>query len=299
MKNKKLFLPTIILIAAILATAVYSVVFSIAKKPAITEAEFPFKITYEQDGETIVIDDVYKARYTDNGGYADSKGRNYTGGIGANGENETIYVLKEEENLRIELWTHFYAEYMMGDGTEYDYFGDDQFEPRIYCFDGQGVEYSDEETLSSHGVKIISFEYPAPIKNKFVFSHISHLSSTAVPVLILISLLALLATIIFVRKEKELKYRTIDIISIIFNFIICFTIFPFVSIVAMLIDIAGGGPEFSYQAFYFIPSLTVLSVTVSTALRRKGYAKSSLITQFIGPAVFGVYLVICGLLQML
>ena len=40
MKNKKLFLPAMILAAAILVIAVYSVVSSIAQKPAITEGEF-------------------------------------------------------------------------------------------------------------------------------------------------------------------------------------------------------------------------------------------------------------------
>ena len=47
MKNKKLFLPAIILAVAIFAIAVYLVVSSIALKPTVTEADFPFKITYE------------------------------------------------------------------------------------------------------------------------------------------------------------------------------------------------------------------------------------------------------------
>ena len=62
MKNKKLLLPVIILVVAILAIAVYSVCSSIAKKPTVTEGEFPFTITYELDGNEVTISDVYKAR---------------------------------------------------------------------------------------------------------------------------------------------------------------------------------------------------------------------------------------------
>ena len=70
MKNKKLFIPTIILIAAILASATYMVISSIAKKPTTTEGEFLFSITYELDGETVTINDVYRARFVKNDGFA-------------------------------------------------------------------------------------------------------------------------------------------------------------------------------------------------------------------------------------
>ena len=129
MKNRKLLLPTIILISAVLLTAVYSVVSNIAKKPNVTEAEFPFSITYELDGETVTIKDVYKDRYVRNDGYADSKTRVYTGEIGDMGEDNTIYTLKHAENssCRIELWTNFYPDYLMGD-PDYEYFDDEAFE---------------------------------------------------------------------------------------------------------------------------------------------------------------------------
>ena len=39
----------------------------LAQKPAITEGEFPFSITYELDGESITIEDVYQERYLKNG----------------------------------------------------------------------------------------------------------------------------------------------------------------------------------------------------------------------------------------
>ena len=291
MKNKKLFLPTIILAVAILATVVYSVISSIAFKPTVTEGEFPFSITYELDGERVTIEDVYKVHYVRNDGYADTKSRVYAGELKSSGEDDTLYTLKKDENTRVELWTRFYADYLMGD-TEYDYFDDEPFEPRIYYYDAQETEYQDEETLAAQGVKLISFEYPTPIENAFVFSHISHFSGAVVLPTLLISLLALIATIIFVKKEKELKYKAVDIVSIILNFVICFTLLPFVTILGVFIDIEGGGPELYYQVTYFIPTVVTLCIAASVALRRKGYGVKSLITTLIGPAVFAVYLIV-------
>ena len=291
MKSKKLFLPTIILIIAILATAAYSVISSIAFKPTVTEGEFPFSITYELDGERVTIEDVYKVHYVRNDGYADTKSRVYAGELKSSGEDNTLYTLKKDENGRIELWTHFYTEYLMGD-SEYDYFDDEPFEPRIYYYDSEETEYHDEETLAAQGVKLISFKYPTPIENSFVFSHISYFSGAVVLPTLLISLLALVAIIIFVRKEKELKYKAVDIISIVLNFVIGFTLIPFVTILGVFIDIEGGGPELYCQVTYFIPMFSVLCIAASVALRRKGYGVKSLIAELIGPAVFAAYLIV-------
>ena len=105
-------------------------------------------------------------------------------------------------------------------------------------------------------------------------------------------MLALIATIIFVKKEKELKYKAVDIVSIVLNFVIGFTLIPLVTILGVFIDIEGGGPELYYQIMYFVPAVSILCIAASVALRRKGYGKSSLITQFIGPVIFVLYLLI-------
>ena len=293
MKSKKLFLPTIIFAVAVLAIAVYSVVSSIAQKPTVTEGEFPFSITYELDGKTVTIDEVYKARYVRNGGYADTKSRVYVGEIGNMGEDNTIYTLKKDENTRVELWTYLYPDYLMGD-PEYDYFDDEAFEPRIYYYDSEETEYHDEETLAAQGVKLVSFTYPIPIENSFVFSHISYFSGAVVLPTLLIALLALIATIIFVKKEEQLERKVIDVVSVVLNFVIGFTLVPFVTIAAALIDINGGGPELSRQVLYFVPSFSVLCIAASVALRRKGYGVKSLISTLIGPAVFAIYLIACS-----
>ena len=291
MKNKKLFLPTIILAVAILATVAYSVISRIAFKPTVTEGEFPFSITYELDGETVTIKDVYRAYYDRNDGYADTKSRVYLGEIGDLGEGNTLYTLKKDENGRIELYTNFYPDYLMGD-SEYDYFDDEPFKPQIFYYDLEEQEYGDEETLSAHGVKLISFEYPTPIENSLVFSHLSYFSGSVVLPILLIAILALIAIIIFVKKEKELKYKAVDIVSIVLNFIIGFTVIPFVSILAFFIDIEGGGQELYFQLLYFIPAFSILCIAASIALRRKGYGVKSLIAELICPVVFALYLIV-------
>lgn len=298
MKAKKLLLPAIILSVAILVMAVFSVVSNIAQKPTVTEGEFPFSITYELDGETITINDVYKAWYDRNDGYADSKSRIYLGEIGTMGEGNTHYTIKENSDGKIILHTNFYPDYMMGDPM-YDYFDDEMFVPKIYYYDLEEQEFDDEETLSAHGVKLVSFEYPTPVENTLVFSHISYCSGEVVVPTALIALLAMVAILIFVKKEKELQGKAIDKASIILNFVVGLLFVPFVTLVASFIDINGGGPEFYHQAFYFIPAFSVLSIAASVALRRKGCGVKSLIAELIGPAVFALYLIACVVFETL
>lgn len=300
MKNKKLLLPAIILAVAMVAMVAYSLISSIALKPTVTEGDFPFKITYELDGERVTIEDVYKVHYVGNDGYADTKSRVYAGELKSSGEDKTLYTLKKDENTRVELWTHFYADYLMGD-TEYDYFDDEPFEPRIYYYDAQETEYYDEETLAAQGVKLISFEYPTPIENSFVFSHISHFSGAVVLPTLLISLLALVAIIIFVRKEKELKYSAVNVVSIALNWLVGTIYLGFVTVLGIFIDIEGGGPDLYYQVTYFFPAVSTLCLAASVALRRKGYGKTALLIGLIGPILFAIYLFlfyVCGLASM-
>lgn len=297
MKSRKLLLPTIIIVVAIIAMSVYSVVGSIAKKPTVTEGKFPFSITYELNGETVTINDVYVARYDRNGGYADTKSRIYVGEIGDMGEGNTIYTLKKDENTKIELWTHFYPDYLMGDPM-YTYFDNEAFEPKIYYYDAEGTEFGDEETLSAQGVKLVSFEYPKPIENTLVFSHISYFSGEVVLPTVIIALLSLVVIIIFVKKDSKLKCKPIDKVSITLNLIISILILPFVTIFGMFIDIEGGGPEFYRQITYFIPAFIVLCLSASVALRRKGCGKKSLVATIIGPAAFAIDLIVSFIVEL-
>lgn len=297
MKAKKWLLPVIIAVA-VLVIAVYSVVTSIAKKPTVTQAQFPFSITYELDGETITISEVYSVRYNKNGGYTNTKTRYYVGKIGDMAEDTTVYTLKNDENGRIELWTYLYADYLMGD-PEYDYFDDKAFEPRIYYYDVEENFYEDEDTLLNQGVKLVSYEYPTPIENSFVFSHISILDSHVVFPSLLISLLALIAIFIFFKRDKTIAPKTIDIVSTVFNFLICIIALPIFTICAIFFDIMGDNEHIVNQTFYFLPALTILSTAASVALRRKGHSKTALVVEFIGPVAFVALLIISAFQEIL
>jgi hypothetical protein len=295
MKKGKLFLPTIILVSAVVITMVSVIIAGISLKPVVTESEFPFSITYELDGETVTINDVYKVHYDDDEAY---KYRVYDGKIQGKEEDNSYYVLKKEENGRIELWTHFYADYLMGD-PEYDYFDEEPFEPRIYYYDAQETESHDQETLAEHGVKLISFEYPEPIKNSLRFSHIVMPEGEIVLPSIIIALLALIATIIFVKRDNDYVRKPINVITIVFHFIIGFIAFPFFAIFAGLLSALGDVGDVMNLITYLLPALTILCITASIGLRRKLYGKSALVVQFISPAVFMIIIIISYCLNLM
>ena len=295
MKKGKLFLPTIILVLAVVITTVSVIIAGISLKPVVTESEFPFSITYELDGETVTINDVYKVHYNDDEAY---KYREYIGEIQDKKEDNTYYLLKTEENGRIELWTQFYADYLMGD-PEYDYFDEEPFEPRIYYYDEHETEFRDEETLAEHGVKLISFEYPEPIKNSLRFSHIVMPEGGVTLPSIIIAFLAMIATLIFVKKDTDYLRKPINIITIVFNFIIGFIVFPFFTTFAGLLNALGDVGDVMNLIIYLLPALTILCITASIGLRRKLYGKSALAVQFISPAVFVIIIIISYCLNLM
>ena len=285
MKSRKLLLPVICIVVAILAMAIFSVISSIAKEPVIKEGQFAFSITYELDGETVKIEDVYTARYSHNGGYNDTKTRIYKGGIGANAEGDIFYILREENGIRIELDTNLYADYLMGD-PDYEYFDESPFAPVIYYYDADEVEYTDEQTLLAQGVKLVDWEYPEPIENSLTFSHFSILSGQVVFPSLLFALLAMFAIIIFVKKDEDFVRKPIDVVSIVLNYIAGFVAVPFIAVCTWAMDITADNGDVFSQMLYFTSALTALCIGFSIALRRKNYKKAALIVQFVGPAVF-------------
>ena len=290
MKSKKLLMPIIILVVAFVLMTAFAIINGISKKPTITEEDFPFSITYELNGKTETIEGVYSASFVGRGGYADTKGRIYEGKIvGMENEEDNFYVLSENEEGYLVLHTNFYADYLMGD-TEYDYFMGEEFMPKMYYYDSQGVEYEDEETLLAQGAKLVRWTYPLPVTNDFVFSHISYMSGEVVLPMVIIAVLALVVMMIFVKKEKNRKNKRADKISTIFNFLIGIVVVPFMTVLGNLIDINGGSGALTHQMLYVIPAISILGLAASVALRRKNYSKGGMMVQFVGPALFVVAL---------
>lgn len=294
MISKKHFIPIIILVAVVLLTAASSVVTSIALKPTVTEHEFPFSVTYELNGETKIIQGVYVVRYDGNGGYNDSKTRTYVGEFKG---GDTDCILYTEDDTRIELETKLYADYLMGDPL-YDYFEDDVYEPKLWYYDAFETAYDDAETLAAHGVKLVSWEYPEPIDNAFVFSHFSRMNGAVILWTTLVGILGMIAMLIFVKRSTDLSRKPIDIVSMVLNILIGVFAMPVIAFLSWIFDVTGDNDHLFNQMLYFTPALTLFGITLSIAMRRKGFAVSSLLVQLIGPAVFGIMMLI-GLLSTL
>ena len=273
------------------------IIAGISLKPNVTESEFPFSITYELDGETVTINDVYKAYYKKDLRF---KQRMYDGEIGNRGENNTHYILKEDETYRIELSTHFYPDYLMGDPEYNDYYVEEPFEPRIYYYNAEGAECTAEEILVNRSAKIVSFEYPEPIKNSLSFSHFVFPEDEVIFPSMIIAFLAWLATLIFVKKDSEyIRRKLINIITIVFNFIIGLIVFPFFTIIAYMLSALGDIGNIMNLLQYLLPAITLLGITASIGLRRKLYNKSALLVQFIAPGIFAVEVIISSCLGLM
>ena len=285
MKSKKLLLPIIFISVAVLAMVVYAVISGIAKKPTITEKDFSFSITYEFDGKTETIDSVYTAYFSGNGGYATHTDRFYNGKIAGKEENDTVYVLRDTDEERIVLYTNFYADYLLGE-PDCSYFESEPFEPQIMYYDEEENEYSDENTLLQHGVKLIDWEYPEPVENTLVFARLTGMTGEVVLPFVLVAALALIAVIVFSKKEKDVTYDHLDVIGILFNFAIVFLGVPIMAVYGMLSDIVETSEALTHQIGYLAAPLSLLGVAASVALRRKGSRNIGVLVQFIAPAIF-------------
>lgn len=285
MKAKKLSPASLILILALVLMLAYSILFGIAKKPTITQMDFPFSITYELKGETVTIQDVYTARFTGNGGYIDLAGRCYEGYIQSAPESGgASYVLYEGMDGSIMLHANFYPDYMLGD-SKYDYYSLYPFAPRFSFFDPELGDIEDEQALLERGIRLISWEYPEPVENSFVFSHIALLCSEDVLPLLGIGLLALLAVLIFVKKQSPVK-SGIDRAGIFCSFALLLVFLPFAAIVAIFSDIMSSSEALDRQLFYLVPAITALGLAHSLSLRRTGKSLPALLPQLMGPLIF-------------
>ena len=136
--------------------------------PEVTQAEFPFEIVYEKDGEIITVADVYVCEFdgftwNENVG----KRRQWKGYVKSTGEGYVVFVQDGNLKLVCDLGS---PAYYMGDPSMA---GVGEFTPSIYyirTFESGGVSSSahDIETLlEEYKIKLISWNLSDPIKNSF------------------------------------------------------------------------------------------------------------------------------------
>ena len=289
MRRKVLKIPLIIIvIGLVLCLAAYFLT-GMVKEPTIKEHDFHYSVTYKLDGETKTIDGVYRVRFSFTGEGIDPLERYYDGYYlsesGASGE-PLAHVLAKKDDLVLRVVFIFTSDYLMGDGDPGDEYWDVIPEPYLAVYDREGYEYPDPDMVGKFNAELISWEMPQPIENTFVFSGFARLHDGSMMLMLLVSILVLVACLIFVKRDKLVPRTALDFVSIVFNYLIGFGAVPFMTLVCYLMGLYSSGEEIIYQIDRCVPAIAVFALAASLSLRRKGFTKSGFIVQFLGPALF-------------
>ena len=289
MKTKKLFLPAILLVGLLVAYAILTVILCYNTKPAVSEGEFPFSITYEYLGETKTISGVYSCKFEGSQTVFREHDRYWSGEITY---TEGDYFVFQEEMKTLAVQPYMIAGYFMGDPLHsdiYQVYGLEGPEPYAEYYDYENeisiTDFDKDEELAAIGFRFVDYSYAQPIENSFSFSGVEYEADNII-FFVALMLVFLLVCIIFVRKDKEYKYSYLDKSCIIVNFIVGIIAVPFISLICTMFGLVGSGYEWIDQCIYNIPSFTILCLALSVMLRRKGYSKQGFFIQFSGILAF-------------
>mgnify|MGYP006974341764 CR=1 FL=1 len=290
MNTKNLKKAKIIFVIYLIATLALLFLGYSVQKPKVAQQEFPFTITYSYQGETQTISDVYIGEYVRSAKYLGDDSLAWYGYIKDHNRLESdFYRIGEINGQAFSINLNIEPGYLMGDPK----FAGSVCQPTGVChsFDGTNeITVTDPAELEKLGFSIVNWEYPKPIENAFSFGGIS-LSSEATIYTAAIAVLALLACMILIKKDKELTYGTLDKISILLNILVIVIGFPFILIVSSLSEILAEVSPIQ-QLLYFSPALTVIGIAASVTLRRMGHKNLGFLIQFAGPAVFALSVLI-------
>ena len=274
-----------------------SLLTGIVKAPVITEHDFPFTVTYRLDGETKALEGVYRCHFRSTGKGTDPLDRYYEGEhlLNPAEEHPAAYTIAEKDGAELYIVLGFNECYLMNDTKDIDY---DTFleEPYLESLDKEGCELLPEDRPAEFAAEIVSWEYPEPIDNKYQFGGFALLHAGSMIAMLVVGLLVIVACVIFVRKDKSLRYNLWDIFSIILNCAITILAIPFITFTAAFFQIAISTDGFVYQFYMLTPVITAFGVAASIALRRKGFRKTGFFIQFIGPVLFALGLLLEQLL---
>ena len=176
------FIPKAIIFAGILAISVLLAIFVIfilpwillwagfmllprPPHPEITSGEFPFRIEYEIDGETFVIEDVFIAEF-DGFGRDTAQGvfRRWNGWVASTGESRLLLMVDGTRRIYVTVGTA-------------DFYMNDEISPLRRPFIPvlsimetdvtKRFRYTREELLEQHNITLIDWELSNPIVNSF------------------------------------------------------------------------------------------------------------------------------------
>lgn len=289
MNPKRLKIPAIIFAIGLILSLLVCLGANIILTPEITEGNFRYTVTYKLNGEIKTLEGVYTCRYDGYRPGGDPRDRYYTGEYTVDGQATCShsYTIAEKDGAELYIVTVFDDCYLMGDTKDMDY---EPFleEPYLEAVDKEGYAYDETEMPIEFTAEIISWEYPEPIENTFVFGGFSILHAGSMMAMLAVGVLVMLACVIFVKKDQTVTYKVLDEISIVVNCILCFAAIPFITIVTALLQLTIDSDSLMYQMFLCIPALTAFTVAASLVLRRKGFTKSGFCVQLVGPVLFFV-----------
>ena len=293
MKNKSLKIPAIVIAVGLVLALMACLLTNMILAPTVTEGDFHYSVTYKLNGETKTLEGIYKCRLNGYGEGDDPRDRYYTGEYIVDGQATLShsYTIAQKDGAELYIVTVFNECYLMGDTKDVDY---EPFleEPYLEAVDKEGYPYDEGNMPSEFTAEIISWEYPEPIENTFVFRGFSLLHTGSMLVMLLAGLLTIIACVIFVKRDKTVPGKVLDKFSVVLNFVICFVAIPFITIATALLQITMSGDALLYQIFLCVPALTAFTVAASVALRRNGFTKTGFFIQFAGPVLFFVPIIL-------
>ena len=292
MNVKSLKSPALILAIGLLLATIVCLLTNMILIPSVTEYEFPYSITYTLNGETKTVSGVYKCAYDGfNEGY-NPRDRYYKGEFIVDGQSTLYgtYTIAEKDGAELYIVVTFNDEYLMND-TKSENYNTYVQEPYLESIDRDGYEILPEESPAEFAAEIVSWDYPEPIDNKFTFGGFSLMHVGSMRAMLAIGLLTLVACMILVKKDPSVCYNALDKISTVLNFAVCFFVIPFITIVIAFLQLTMSTDGVVYQIYLCIPAFTAFTVAASVALRRKGFTKSGMLVQLVGPVLFIVPIV--------
>jgi hypothetical protein len=174
-------------IAILLVVMIVDITFSVNKRMykelVIQDAEFPFRIEYEQDGVRHVIDDVLVVEgyrnLTSEREYLKSEGPDigkYNSSMLFFKSDGLVKALELEENVLQEVWLILDSSRLMG-WDEYNI-----ETPRFFVRESYGEAINNPDSINGHrtlflnkdelydkfGIKVIAWKPPVPIENEIV-----------------------------------------------------------------------------------------------------------------------------------
>ena len=288
MNVKKMKLPILIGVIALILAVAACLLSCVRKEPLVKEQDFEYSVTYRLDGEEHTLTGVYRCSFTGYDSYDDPTMREYAGRHVYNGtETGSFYLaLAEKNGVTLYVTTELDADYLMGDPEDDSARNED---PTLEAENADGYEVAVSEFFDA---EIVDWTYPEPIENSFRFTGFSLLHTGSMLVMLLVGALAIVACVVFVKKEEGFEPKVFDGFSVAANFVVGFAAIPMIVIIVALLPLTTDATSLIHQMYLCVPVLTAFTIAASVALRRKGFAKSALFVQFVFPVLFFTELVV-------